>query len=77
MFSNYEKLDELQYQKCTLEKKISAIKADLKAGLNPDSGEQAIQLENYEVLFEILRTSESELAKINKKLNRLENEMHN
>lgn len=76
MFSNFEKLDDLQHQKRALESKIKAIETDLKSGLDPDAEEQAIQLENYEVLLELLRMSESELAQINKKLNRLENEMY-
>ena len=76
MFSNFEKMDDLQHQKEVLESKIKAIEADLKSGLDPDAEEQAIQLENYEVLLELLRMSESELTQINKKLNRLENEMY-
>ena len=76
MFSNFEKMDALQRKKRALESKIQAIEKDLKSGLDPDSGEQAIQLQNYEVLLELLRTSEYELAKVNKKLNKLEYEMY-
>lgn len=76
MFSNFEKMDDLKHQKRNLESKIRALENDLKSGLDPDSEEQAVQLENYEVLLELIRTSESELIKINKKLNKLENEMY-
>ena len=51
-----------------LENRINAIKQDIASGLNPDSSEQAIQLENYEVLFEILKSTEVELDEINRKL---------
>lgn len=75
MFSNYEKLDDLLHQKKTLERKVCAIEGDLKSGLDPQREEQAVQLENYEVLLELLRISESELARINKKIISLENKM--
>ncbi len=73
MFSHYEKMEDLQAKKQELEKRIKAIEKDLKSGLDPDSEEQAVQLENYEVLLEILRNSEDELNTINKKIYELEN----
>ena len=73
MFSHYEKMEELQNKKRDLERRISAIKNDFKSGLDPDSEEQAVQLENYEVLLEILRNTEDELDSVNKKIFELEN----
>lgn len=73
MYSHYEKMEDLQNKKQELENRINAIKKDLKTGLDPDSEEQAIQLENYEVLLEILRNTEDELNTINKKIYELEN----
>ena len=73
MFSHYEKMEDLQDKKQELEKRIYAIEKDLKSGLDPDSKEQAVQLENYEVLLEILRNTEDELNSINKKIFELEN----
>lgn len=51
-----------------LEEKITAIHRDFKRGLDKDSSERAVQLENAEVLNEILRVSEEELVAINEKL---------
>ena len=74
MFSHYENLEKLNEEKTRLENKIQSIKNDLKQGLNAASDEQAIQLENYEVLMEILKVSESELTDINAKIYQLENQ---
>lgn len=57
-----------------LTERISKIKADLKRGLDPDMEEQAIQLENYEVLYELLQNAESELVDINRQLARISRE---
>lgn len=73
MFSHYEKIEDLQEKKKELEDRILAIEKDIKSGLDPDSEEQAVQLENYEVLLEILRNTEDELNSVNKKIFDLEN----
>ena len=73
MFSHFEKMEDLREKKQELEKRIEAIEKDLRSGLDPDSSEQAVQLENYEVLLEILRKTEDELNAVNKKIYELEN----
>ena len=72
MFGQYEQLDKLKADRAELEHKILSIEAELKKGLNRDKDEQAIQLENYEVLIEILRVSQSEINEINKKIYQIE-----
>ncbi len=76
MLSNYEKMEDLQNRRKELEDRIQAIKSDIGSGLDPDSEEQAVQLENYEVLLELLRTAESELADVNDKIRNLEGKMY-
>ncbi len=73
MFGNYEELEKLKVNKRKLVSKVRAIEDDLKKGLNRIRHEQAIQLENYEVLLEILRVAENDLNNINKKIFQLEN----
>jgi len=73
MFGQYEQLDKLKDERSELEKKINNIKEDIKRGLNQDKSEQATQLENYDVLIEILRVSESEINELNKKIYQIEN----
>ena len=73
MSSNNEKIKELQDKKKQLETRILAIEKDIKSGLDPDSEEQAVQLENYEVLLEILRNAEDELNAVNKQIFDIEN----
>ena len=55
---------ELFAQKQALEQRLNAIHADYRRGLSADSGEQALQLENAEVLAEIARVTRAELARI-------------
>ena len=61
-------LEELKARKGELEARIDAIRNDLKSGLDPDSEEQAVQLENYEVLTGLLKNAENELGDINEQL---------
>jgi hypothetical protein len=63
--------DQLEQRKDELEKRLQAIRKDLGLGLAADSEEQAIQLENLEVLQEINRLAEEELAQINQSLSQL------
>jgi hypothetical protein len=44
--------------------RLDKIKADLKGGLEADWEEQAVQLENRDVLLEIARVTEEELEKV-------------
>lgn len=65
-------VDTLKARQTELEKRLEAIRKDMAGGLDADSEEQAIQLENYEVLREIARLAEQELAGIKKKLSNLD-----
>ena len=56
--------EELIEKKEELLKRLTAIRADLGKGLEADSKEQAIQLENLDVLREIARVTEIDLGKI-------------
>ena len=55
--------------------RLDAIKRDYGKGLEADSSEQAIQLENAEVLEEISRVTSEELAKVTVAIERLEMEL--
>jgi hypothetical protein len=60
--------EELLQSRDELLQRLAAIRADLGKGLDADSKEQAIQLENIDVLSEISRITEEELKKINRQL---------
>jgi hypothetical protein len=60
--------EELLQKRDELVQRLAAIRADFGKGLDADSKEQAIQLENIDVLSEISRISEEELQKINRQL---------
>jgi len=60
--------EKLMQRKAELQNRLQAIRADLGRGLVADSKEQAIQLENLEVLQEINRLAEVELAQVEKEL---------
>ena len=55
-------------RKQELVRRLDAIRTDLGRGLAADSQEQAIQLENLEVLQEIQRLASEELQSIDKEL---------
>ena len=74
--SSQDNINELNNRKIELEDRIRAIQNDIKSGLDPDSEEQAVQLENYEVLLELLKTAESELSEINERLIQLGKQSH-
>ena len=63
--------EELLKKRKELTDRIDAIKTDLRQGLDADSEERAIQLENRETLYEIERVSLEEIAKIDEQLKRL------
>jgi len=45
--------------------RIEGIDQDFKSGRNADSKEQAVEIENEEVLSELLREAKEELAQVN------------
>jgi len=63
--------DDLLARREELVKRLDAIRADLGRGLDADAEEQALQLENLEVLQEIRRLAEAELAEIDRELGQL------
>ncbi len=66
---------ELELRREELIDRLNAIKNDYSKGLDADSAEQAIQLENAEVLEEISRVTNEELQKVTQALERLEREL--
>lgn len=64
-------ITELKIKKQALEKRLQDIEADYKKGLSADSDEQAIQLENAEVLEGIAKATAEELENINKRITEL------
>jgi len=54
-----------------LRQRLEQIKRDFGSGLEQDAQERAIQLENVEVLEEIARVTESELAKVEEQLSKM------
>ena len=65
------RLQELTAKRDELLNRVESIKKDFRRGLNKDSSEQAVELENAEVLDEIARVSMEELAKVNVAIERL------
>ena len=60
--------DALLTKRDDLLKLISEIKRDLGRGLDANLNEQAVQLENMEVLQELLRVATSELEEVSMQL---------
>jgi len=63
-----ESISDLLKRRKQLQAKIDSIKQDFRRGLDKDSSERAVELENAEVLNELLRVSEQQLVDINEKL---------
>jgi hypothetical protein len=59
-----------------LRKRLEEINRDYQRGLDPDLEEQAVQLENAEVLAEIARTTRVELERVERQLAELEQAGH-
>lgn len=59
---------ELQKKKKELRERLQKIQKDLSGKLDADFSEQAVQLENRDVLLEIQRVTLEELEKINAQL---------
>ncbi|MDT8384683.1 MAG: hypothetical protein RRB22_09725 [Gammaproteobacteria bacterium] len=62
---------ELLLQREALRERLEAINADYRKGLSADSEEQAIQLENAEVLEGIAKAAAEELEQIEQRLAKL------
>lgn len=71
-----ERKDELTKRRDELLQRLEAIKNDYGKGLDPDWEEQAMQLENAEVLAEISRVTAEELNKVQQGIERLEQAIH-
>lgn len=62
--------ESLRERRDALRKRLDAIAADIRRGLDADSEEQAVELENAEVLDEIARVTREELARVEEALAR-------
>ncbi len=67
--SSTEKI--LTDQKTELTDRITGIEKDFKSGRSADSKEQAIEMENEEVLTELLREAKEELGQVTQALQSL------
>lgn len=65
-------LESLHTRRTELLQRIDSIRADFKSGLDPDSEEQAVQLENYEVLQALLTQAEAELREVEARILQLQ-----
>lgn len=63
---------QLLVRKNELLKRLAAIRGDLGSGLASDSEEQAVQLQNLQVLQEIERLANDELVAIEEELSQLD-----
>lgn len=69
------KRKELADKREKLLQRLDAIKRDIGGGLSADFEEQAVQLENADVLAEISRVTNEELQKVTQALQRIEQEL--
>ena len=67
-------IEELQHRQHELLQRLAAIRKDLRRGLDDDWKEQAIELENLDVLQEIARLAQQELNQVNHRLQALQEE---
>ena len=72
MNTKQDKISELQGKRRELLERLEAIERDYRQGLDQDAEEQAIQLENAEVLEGIARAAREELERIEKELAQLQ-----
>jgi len=63
-----DELHDLETRRDELRARLEAIEKDYKQGLDADSEERAVQLENAEVLDGIAKAAADELEEIEKKL---------
>lgn len=61
----------LEAERHRLQTRLDQIHADYRRGLDADSEEQAVQLENADTLAEIARVTEAQLAAVEAKLRAL------
>jgi len=66
--------EELITQRNALKERLDKIKKDFSKGLDADSEERAVQLENADVLNEIARTTEQSLIQVEEEITRLAKE---
>jgi hypothetical protein len=68
MSDSENKKRELQARRDELVARLDAINQDYRRGLDPDSGERAVQLENADALAEIARVTQVELDRVKEEL---------
>ncbi len=73
MMSPEENRESLQREREEIMQRIDAIKRDYASGLDQDLEDQAMQLENAEVLEALLKQAYEELETIDRKLDGLPN----
>ena len=61
----------LLQRRTALRSRLEAIRRDARRGLDRDSSERAVELENAEVLNEIARVAQEDLEQVEKKLAQL------
>lgn len=66
-----QEIAELTKRRDELRARLDSIETEYRSGLSPDSDEQAIQLENAEVLAGIAKATADELARIEARLEEL------
>ena len=71
----HTKRKELADKREQLLQRLDAIRRDISGGLSADFEEQAVQLENADVLAEISRVTNEELQKVTQALQRIEQEL--
>ncbi len=75
--SNYENIKQsLLEKRKELESRIGKINKDYANSLSPDSSEQAVELENSEVLAVIQREAVDELTQINRALQMIDSDTY-
>ena len=68
MNAQTKEISSLRERRTALKSRLEAIQRDVGRGLDPDSSERAVELENAEVLNEIARLAQEELEQIDIKL---------
>ena len=69
---NQVNIAQLKKERDRLRQKLAAIEADYRKGLEADSEDQAIELENADVLEGIARVTAEELERIEQNLSELQ-----
>ena len=67
-----EDIETLKKQRDILIERLDAIKRDYRRGLDADSEERAVQLENAEVLEGIATATQQELDRVNAEIEKLQ-----